>query len=108
MPARDEDVVPLPFQADGTAGHLLLLLGLPGRCTVLSVVRRRLHLRCWRRSWILFSAVFSVILLGKHLSLNQWISLLILSTGVICVQARTDGVNRTDGVICASYSPQRF
>ena len=36
---------------------------------------------------ILFTAVCSVLLLGRSLSMNQWLALVILTIGIICVQA---------------------
>ena len=42
------------------------------------------------QSKILFTAVFSVLLLGKRLSQVQWLSLLVLSLGVLCVQGILD------------------
>ena len=39
---------------------------------------------------IFFTAIFSVVLLGKKLSTNQWLSLLLLVVGVLCVQGVAD------------------
>jgi len=39
---------------------------------------------------IFFTAIFSVCLLGKRLSPNQWLSLLMLLVGVLCVQGLMD------------------
>jgi len=39
---------------------------------------------------ILFTAVFSVLLLGKRLSPNQWLGLAMLVVGVLCVQGLMD------------------
>ena len=39
---------------------------------------------------IFFTAIFSVVLLGKKLSTNQWLSLLLLVVGVLCVQGIAD------------------
>tara|TARA_B110001452_G_scaffold8138_1_gene7178 strand:+ start:1620 stop:2219 length:600 start_codon:yes stop_codon:yes gene_type:complete len=39
---------------------------------------------------IFFTAIFSVVLLGKKLTTNQWLSLLLLVVGVLCVQGVAD------------------
>ena len=39
------------------------------------------------QSKIFFTAVCSVWMLGKQLSLTQWLSLVLLAAGVVCVQA---------------------
>jgi len=39
---------------------------------------------------IFFTAIFSVVLLGKKLTTNQWLSLLLLVAGVLCVQGVAD------------------
>ena len=44
------------------------------------------------QSKLLWTAIFSILLLGKRLSPNQWLSLVVLAAGVICVQSPTIGL----------------
>lgn len=44
---------------------------------------------------ILWTAAFSILVLGKKLTANQWLALLVLALGVVAVQSANDPAKRT-------------
>ena len=58
------------------------------------------------QSKIFFTAIFSVVLLGKRLSTNQWIGIGILVIGVLCARQRVRRTARFVGVSLCAARPQ--
>ncbi|KAI8058911.1 nucleotide-sugar transporter [Gilbertella persicaria] len=54
---------------------------------------------------IMSTAVFSVVLLGKSLSRDKWLALLLLMIGVTLVQSQSMSNTKTDDIILAPQNP---
>ncbi|PWV21483.1 putative CMP-sialic acid transporter [Trypanosoma cruzi] len=66
-----------------------------------------LSFQVWSQTKLISAGVFSLILLGRRLSMMQWLSLFVLTLGVLLAQLQNGGGRRSNKPLFKEQRPQR-